>query len=179
MLSDCLMFLCSYNSVFYPSLSANDYFIFAVNQAFIDSPTFNTSSLPTDELGYWSFLASDLNQEAYSGRLQRLEKADCIEAYASDYLHDRSNLFLVSPAEPSVNATPTILDTFYFRGENLDTQRNCDPDPYPWICPPVNEGCPLTCKYRLQQVLDDIGSWAPLGFPVNYCLSQKTPEIAG
>ena len=176
----------SYNSVFYPSLSANNYFVLSVNQAFVTSPTFNESSLPDDrdatygdleELeNYYSALAPSLNQNASLGRLQRLEKIDCIKAYADDYLRNRSNLLLVSPALPSMSEKPTILDVYQLHGELVDTQRTCDPDPYPWICPSVNEDCPLPCQYRLQEVLDNPDGWMPLGVPVDYCLSQETPE---
>ena len=90
----------------FTSLSANNYAIFAVNSTFLESGSATYNQQPDADPYYgtygkdelYQFILPEVRQLALHGQLDRLEVPACIEKYAHDYVADRSNLLLVTPA---------------------------------------------------------------------------------
>ena len=89
-----------YNSVFYKSLSTNDYDLFVVKQPFVEGANFTVNQNNTrqavapsfGEVGPSAIQQANLN----TGRFERLNTTACINAYALNFISDRRNLVLVS-----------------------------------------------------------------------------------
>ena len=165
----------SFNSVMYASISANDYLIVAVNNAFVQPGPANLTTLE----GYWNTSSlidpmpiTSLRTAALSGSLQYLDKTDCINNYAQDYLSTRSSLLLVLSTS-SNNASAAVALAWEIYNSNINVEDGCAPDAYPWIC---GAECNVPCQYRLHNVLDDVADWQPFGMNVDHCLSQTTEE---
>lgn len=88
-----------YNSALYKSLASNDYDILFVKQDFVDGSSWNTTA--SDGIRQYGLLdgvsidqvQADLKvPELY----ERLDLADCIRAYATDFITDRRNLVFVT-----------------------------------------------------------------------------------
>lgn len=159
----------SYNSVLYTSLSANNYLVIPVNDAFTRAGPFVNGSKKADS--NHTGILMDLHLAAVNGSLERLDNKACIEAYAQDYISTRSNLLLVANNESN---TDQGVYSNIFEVDNTNLLGACAIDPYAWICP-TNE-CTRTCHYRLSGVLNDTTKWRPFNAKVDFCLSQKTPE---
>lgn len=146
-----------------------------VNREFIDA----TSLEGVDIVPYSENVITDLHQAARSGSLERMDNFRCIQAYAHDFLSDRSNLLLVGSDENSTS-TPTAF--FAESVDNMLIKENggCVHDMYAWICPKTD--CLDPCQAHLPQVLADASHWKPQhdsrepDVEVNFCLSQQTPE---
>ena len=164
----------SFNSVMYASISANDYIIVAVNNAFTQPGPANLTSLD-------STMATMTNQSpitsirdtALAGSLQYLTKTECINDYAQDYLSARSNLLLVLSTSSNNASTATALGAWEISNLYLSVDDGCPRDAYPWIC---GNSCGVPCEFRLQAVLDNVNDWQPYGMDVDHCLSQTTEE---
>lgn len=123
------------------------------------------------------YVAVVLQQAARNGSLERMDNSPCIQAYAHDYLSDRSNLLLVT-SHGNSSSTPALFATV--TSHKNDYNGNCAPDLYHWICP--NADCSDPCQYHLPEVLADASHWKPYSeaegveVEVEYCLSQRTTE---
>lgn len=191
-----LLTLCySFNSVFYVIVSANNYSVFSVadyflepnSQANLDTPGFKPFDPSLSQGGpnaQKQLQALPVLQQAFhAGQLETLSKADCISAYAQDYVTDRTHLLLVathnssSTLDAQHGAPGLVYNSQTMNNANL-FGRGCHIDPYPWICPPApgDEECPLPCKYRLDSVFDNINDWEALGVQVDHCLSMPVPS---
>ena len=173
-----------YNSVIYSSLGANNYFVFSVNQTFVQRyedllDGLLVTSYPDDP---WPPHTPDINSSfslapstlkqlqklALAGKLDKLNNEDCIQSYGKMYLTDRSNLLLVA----SIDWTPAI----FVYNEIIDLDY-CDADPVGWMCPVFN--CTAACVNRLNEVLVEPQKWTVPALSdgrVDYCLSQPTEE---
>ncbi|MCJ1466111.1 hypothetical protein MMC07_004730 [Pseudocyphellaria aurata] len=188
-----------YNSVIFSSISTNDYAVFAVNSAFVDATTVPATtvnnynlSLTYDSLKIDLYdMVVNLHELARNGSLQHLDNSACIQAYAHEYLSDRSHLLLiVSDANP----VPAVLSTSTINSVEISKQLECVPDTYFWIC--ANADCNHSCQSHLSEVLADTENWHPNyndrdvqyrtyhsisvhpdgELEAKYCLSQQTPE---
>lgn len=165
-----LIWLSSYNSVIFASISNNQYYVMRVNTAFTEGGPYNLSK---------SSIMTSLRQAVLSKQntWEVLDNANCIKAYASDFQSTRSNLLLVTSDKTST-ATAHV-ESLELVGHNRKTY-GCAPDSYSWIC--AKPICKTSCKNRYQQeVLPYPSSWAPQKFrgdssPISHCLSQKTIE---
>lgn len=86
-----------YNSALYKSLASNDYDIFFVKQDFVDGSSWNT----TDSVGQYRLLDGVSIDQVQADlkipeRYERLDTADCIRAYATDFTTRRRNLVFVT-----------------------------------------------------------------------------------
>lgn len=106
-----------------------------------------------------------------------MDNSHCIQAYAHDYVSDRSDVLLIA-ADKDPTSTPALFATADVGTNNND---GCG-DTYPWICP--SSDCSDPCQSHLHEVLADASHWKPrLGryyeaeadFEVEFCLSQQTP----
>ena len=185
----------SFNSVFYVIVSANNYSVFGVANYFVDP----NSPIKLGAQGFQPYDSSllentpnaqkqmqalpSLQQDAFTGKLQRLSNEDCVKAYSQDYVTDRTHVLLIA----THNSTSTLDAQYGMPGLVYGSQtmnnanlfgRGCHIDPYPWICPPApgHAECPLPCKYRLDPVFDNINDWEAQGIQVDYCLSQQLPS---
>ena len=97
-----------YNSVFYKSLSTNDYDLFYVKQGFVDGGNFTVTKKNTaltwnpgdPEVGPAEVQHALLNTDRY----ERLDTTACISSYGTNFLTDRRNLVLVSSNGTSNNS---------------------------------------------------------------------------
>ena len=135
-----------YNSAFYKSLSTNDYDIIFVQQSFLDGVTLSYN--PT-----WIDLSSTVNLTAlqrnittdFGHHYEKLDLADCINAYATDFLDQRRNLvFILAPGNKDIESSNlSVYDIHHYVYSSSDTiSSHTDQfstnygnnNPYDWIC---------------------------------------------
>ncbi|KAK5189871.1 hypothetical protein LTR99_004144 [Exophiala xenobiotica] len=168
-----------YNSAFYKSLSTNDYAIYTVTQDFVDGSSYNTTedvSLFISQLDIVdpSHIQSKLRtSDAY----ERMEKFDCIHAYATDFLTNRRNLLLVARND-TVRVNVLHVEPWFYTNY----------DPYQWLCvcdpdigskiqiPTGADGHTLPCEKYVSKVAAIADEWKPYGDDIQYCLSERVPE---
>jgi hypothetical protein len=153
----------SYNSVIYASIGTNNYFVFLVNQTFVERYE-NVSSpevlLIGSDDGNWvpvyepprDLVLRQLQESALAGKLDKLDNKDCIQSYGKMYLSDRSNLLLVGSAFPLTINDTAFISSIYVFNEAIDNPQlsRCALDPVPWICP--RHDCEVACVNRLNEV---------------------------
>jgi hypothetical protein len=178
----------SYNSVIYASVGANNYYVFLVNQTFVEPPQVNISSL--ELLGLMGMDQSDegllvasllglLQGSALVGTLDKLDNEKCIQDYGKMYLSDRSNLLLVGSVLLDVEFEQPNDPAVRFQSitnEDIDSFEGCAVDPVTWMC--INYTCEVACVNRLNEL--DPQNWIvsePYRAQVHYCLSQPTEEF--
>lgn len=167
---------CSYNSVIFSSIATNNYAVFVVDSAFVDATSVDDVKNIPEPIKY---VAMDLREAARNRSLQRLDNSACIQAYAHDYLSDRSNLLLVA-SDANSTSTPAVFSIATINNVELTNSRNCAPDLYAWIC--ADARCFSPCQSHLSEVLADAEHWRPnhledeIASEAKYCLSQQTPE---
>ncbi|KXX81510.1 hypothetical protein MMYC01_202482 [Madurella mycetomatis] len=160
-----------YNSAVFTSISCNRYVVFTVNEAFMTIE--NRTSLPP-YLQTSSMKA--MYQAALEGRLERLERDACFEAYASNYQSVRGDLLLVHTGTdlPATNSHSSRQS-----GIGLElTTTGCDIfQAYGWMCNGLKFGHPQTsCPDEIPGLRDDLEHWTPFGYPVKECYSLPTAE---
>jgi hypothetical protein len=172
--------LISYNATVFQSFSAYDYYVYSVNEAFVNHPGDNLTMIgpyPHIYSGYGPLpldenVVEKLFNMTHDGELERLDKAQCIDAYAQIFPSSRGDVLLVTPNTTSdLNYTTSEPVIHYERFEVVAQS------PYSWICGPS----PLddTLDYLCQPFLSAIRSnstWQPFGREVEYCLSQRVEE---
>ena len=178
-----------YNSVIYSSIGANNYYVFLVNQTFVEryenasspmvlsynSGEWDPSTPPYDsDSDGWGLWYDPRIRDLVLGQLQeaavldRLENEDCIQSYRKMYLSNRSNLLLVG------SAFPTSIPSIFIINELTDTQSD---SPGPWICPNYASDCQVEPQNWTVNVLETEGPVNTASTKsVNYCLSQPTEE---
>jgi hypothetical protein len=193
----------SYNSVIYTSVGVNNYYVFFVNQTFVEPRQANLSS--PELLGLMGFhdnsdknedltsILGHLQESTLAGTLDKLDNEKCIQYYGKMYLSDRRNLLLVRsvfkyPEAPAVNfelITNEVIDSF----------PGCAVDPVPWMCVPNGSygttGCETPCVNRVDELLAESQNWRvsitidsnlerkdmeTIYRQVDYCLSQPVDE---
>ncbi|KAK5009044.1 hypothetical protein LTR28_002982 [Elasticomyces elasticus] len=83
-----------YNSAFFSTISSNDYMIYFVSQDFVHGGSYNDIAFqPSD--GWHDLSAIGAFQRDLS-TFERLENADCISAYATNFLTSRRTLAIVT-----------------------------------------------------------------------------------
>ncbi len=154
-----------YNSVVFASLSTNEYDIVLANEAFVKGgpqSAYNEKNFPE--------LKSIQNRARY---WDRLEQAECIDAYATEYLDTRRNLVIVvTDYKMSMNTSVKRVLHNSFRGSNFE--------PYGWICDAYrvshyidpSSGQGLHCTTL---VIDRVKAERLVmhGWHIDYCLSER------
>ncbi|KAJ4511300.1 hypothetical protein HRR75_005225 [Exophiala dermatitidis] len=112
------------------------------------------------------------------GLYEQLQKADCIRAYATDFVTNRRNLLMVTKHDPSVT---TLFDIIPYTFSVFD-------DLYTWICMSddamfaeieaafPNQPIGAVCAKRISKMVALADQWRPYGHDVQYCLSERVPE---
>ncbi|KAF5366876.1 hypothetical protein D9757_011930 [Collybiopsis confluens] len=169
----------SYNSSFFSTISAEEYPIILAIGPGLRTMTPNTDGRYNWTCGYWG---CPLNvSQAELSQWDVLNAAECLKAYATDFVSDRSTVVLVLGDYVS-NDTLITLETSV--GGGIPGM-----DPYDWICSGV-ENEPLLCTSAWRSI--NPSTWAIVGDldpnrgdtnsyitlnQVNYCLSQPVvPE---
>ncbi|MCJ1245531.1 hypothetical protein MMC30_002735 [Trapelia coarctata] len=167
-----------YNSVVFTSISSNQYYLAAVNDAFNRTGPLNISFGP-DLVNTPNILAS-LQHAAESHQFEKLDNAACIQAYASVFQFSRSNVLVTMDENSTATANYSGLYYATYRVfEQVDIGNvwcNGGVASSGWVCP--GNQCTNSCVNNYRELLPNASSWAPLeaSRPVSYCLSQKTPE---
>src|SRR2546421_6622862 len=97
--------LISYNATVFQSFSAYDYYVYSVNEAFVNHPGDNLTMIgpyPHIYSGYGPLpldenVVEKLFNMTHDGELERLDKAQCIDAYAQIFQSSRGDVLLVTP----------------------------------------------------------------------------------
>jgi hypothetical protein len=162
-----------YNSVFFSTIATNEYDIIFANEAFIDGGpqgAYNETEYPGIQ---------DIPAQAKTW--DRLERADCINAYATDFLNTRRALVavIVDNTTAQNDSVKRVLPyLFDFSIDNPDSF-----DPYAWICEASDAMSrygftdeEMTSSYHCSQSVPKVKAhadrWNSLGFDIDYCLSE-------
>ncbi|KAI0126046.1 hypothetical protein BJ170DRAFT_458903 [Xylariales sp. AK1849] len=189
-----------FNAVFFSASEANQYSVAVVVQEFFTlpdwEPTIENSSpdlfpqddnfVPvedndTQEDFFFRKDADVVVQALANARLQyqnssvyaRLNKVDCINAYATSFLQDRSNIVVVTNTS---NASQPVLWSRYPARYLIDN--DIIPEPFGWICHDLksSEDFDKTADHCTQETAMELtaegGNWTVYGHPVAYCISQ-------
>lgn len=126
--------------------------------------------------GYSSYIRK-LHTEAVEGRLEKLENAACITAYATGFVSSRGTLLLViddvdNPENKSYISEEHVLNPNY----------DVDFDTFGWICGGIDTPNPCQDQKLADVIAKNATNWRPsyntweVGKKVSYCLSQITPQ---
>lgn len=159
-------FLGSYNSAVFTSISCNNYVVSIVNEAFMT--TENRTSLP-------AYLRTSrleaMYRAALDGRLERLDREACFDAYASNFQSTRGDLLLVQPGTDLPVRGPYAGSI----GSELATSGCNGFQAYEWMCAELGLGTE-PCPDKIPWLREDLAGWTPFGYPVKECYSLPTTE---
>ncbi|KXX74328.1 hypothetical protein MMYC01_209950 [Madurella mycetomatis] len=155
-----------YNSAVFTSISCNNYVVSVVNEAFMT--TENRTSLPA----YLQTSSMEaMYRAALDGRLERLDRDACFDAYASNFQSTRGDLLLVQPGTdlPTNGPYASSMGLEHFTSGCAGNQA------YDWMCSGLYYNSE-TCSDRIPWLRDDLARWTPYGHPVKECYSLPTTE---
>ncbi|KAJ4983765.1 hypothetical protein SVAN01_10743 [Stagonosporopsis vannaccii] len=192
-----------YNSMFYSTISNNDYDLYFANKDWLGGAWYDSFSLPASGTSrnvfdpvynktvswtpvYSSDPASLLNsyrQDASS--FQSLNPQACIDAYANTYVSDRRHVVLLSPWVNSSRDFPSAyVDEIQRVQENSSlhwvTFSSNEQllynklDRYGWLCNNWDRGTPACTNDAAKEYAAQ--NWTIFGWPVSGCVSQKLPD---
>jgi hypothetical protein len=173
--------MCSYNATIFQSLSAFEYYVYSVNEAFVAYPDRNLTLIgPFPDLyaddGLDQDVIVNLRKMYRDGRLERLQRSQCIDAYSKTYQTSRGDVLLVtSNTTRDLNYRTQEPVIHYEITEMAVTDRNLIP--YSWVCGLAVFG--TFDRYPCQPILPAIranSTWEPFGREIEYCLSQPVAE---
>jgi hypothetical protein len=177
-----------FNSVLFTSLATNDYNVLFVTPNFTTGGNFSTANgFNTGNFQPPSY-KEDLEvvqQRIGRNEFDRLEKVDCIKAYAVDLLTDRRTLVVVS-SNASTHGNGAVLGSGnqeYVKPERWYTLAE-GYNPYTWLCGErdsaaldvrnaYDDGYGPYCNRYSQKLIDHPDVWAPSDWTPEYCLSEK------
>ncbi|KAJ8109018.1 hypothetical protein OPT61_g7764 [Boeremia exigua] len=175
-----------YNSSIYASIASNSYYGMMVKQAFVDAPACEncTSSDPISKFD--TQMAIDLWDKLQSGLLDRLEPAECLNAYGVTVQSTRRSLFVIvtanendSPEPQSLpfykNTNTNVLTSWYSdASRGLQHYGNTGEGPIRWLCSGITIERPARrCLDRFGELSNSTQPWTIGGRRVDYCLSEK------
>ncbi|ETN41729.1 uncharacterized protein HMPREF1541_03665 [Cyphellophora europaea CBS 101466] len=186
-----------YNSAFYSSIGVSDYRIDLVAPGFVNGEPFEVTDnsfingITYDRCGTNSTcmaavenLLANARIETDQKRVQRLDPAACLAAYANPLLTDRSNLVLVTSGEPTGNNS-LLVDHHYAFEQAIDLQRTRY-EPFDWICHSSERMIPVfgitrsfdkpPCESWVSDIIARSEDWTPYDFDIDHCLSQRIDE---
>jgi hypothetical protein len=197
-------FFHSWNSAVFSTLQANQYDILIVSNEFVESNSFecNLQNLNRtggsgtggmDDLDFCSF-AIGLYGSARAGAMEVLDNEACMKAYSVDFLSGRRNLLAVSNNTNGAIGTDlkngsifTLMNSNEWQKSML-TVGGSDWLPNSWICSASDSDYSRTFYSPEAQrdlticdtnrAIADAFNWK-LGpnIPIDYCLSEKVPEV--
>lgn len=163
----------SYNSTVFASITASEYMIFSVSEAFVDGSAHNFTRNDIsrdDEFNVINHMF-DLHQ---AGKLERLSSTDCVKAYAQNYQSARGNLLLVVSNSTQGFTTGAVAD-YETQVAPVTSLDDSQPDPFEWICDQyMTQGA--GCSSWLSKVESEISDWKPFRKPVEYCMSERIEQ---
>jgi hypothetical protein len=167
----------SYNSAIFTSISTNEYNVTIVNEGFLALQ--NLTTLPSYYGQSTNHHIEAMHDALLSNRLERLDLASCLSAYASNFQSARGDLLLVQPGS---SIPPTPPDDFHLYSEATFTLANfgCGiRQAFEWMCWADfswQELCTAPCEDIVPQYFDNPDSWRPGGLEVKECWSLPTEE---
>ena len=163
----------SYNSTVFASITANEYMIFSVSQAFADlsANNFTRNDITRDDQQNVINRMFDFSK---ADKLERLSNSECVNAYAQNYQSARGNILLVvsNATEGYKNEAVADYETSVAPITDLD---GSTPNPFGWICEQYMTSS-QSCANIISKVQSDIDDWQPFRKPVQYCLSEKIDQ---
>lgn len=118
---------------------------------------------------YFSF--SRMLDKGLHNELYRLENADCMSAYATNFQSEYGSVLLLTDFHPN----DTDFDFLSIQGASTPVKGN---NPYAWMC--CNQtvyACDMQtlCRDQLPEIRTHVDNWIVGGYRVNYCLAEKVP----
>lgn len=184
-----------YNSAFYSSIGTSNYRMDFVSEGYAEGEPLNATitslrATPADQCGTNTTcifnVIDQLNTEAYTARMERLDARACLDAYATTLLTERSNMVLVT--SNASNIDNTLLQGSYYSFSTAIVPRQARYKPFDWICyssdrmrsdfdeAAVAEYERLPCDAWVDQIVASPGEWTPYDFSVDHCLSERIEE---
>ncbi|THZ18260.1 hypothetical protein D6C91_05577, partial [Aureobasidium pullulans] len=126
-----------YNSMFFGSLSTNDYNIYYVTEDFLTGAAYDRVAFPDKINGsdedYMDTSAMQQRIQQNNGTWQKLSNTECISAYAVDTLSaHRDVVIVVEPQNTTRKGSMVSRDRYRF---NFNSELEMDYyNPYDWIC---------------------------------------------
>ncbi|KAL9115828.1 MAG: hypothetical protein Q9227_000196 [Pyrenula ochraceoflavens] len=159
-----------YNSAFFATISSNEYGVFYANEDYLHGAPYNLSK-------EYTFNVTEIQYRVK--KFERLENADCINAYAQDFLTSRRDVVLVTESKPLDNGS--LQDAF----PSLFSRYNYGL--YSWICDnssfqfggaeamdtPAEISDYSACFLHVNQILSKASDWHSHGVKIDYCMSEK------
>ncbi|KAI5246195.1 hypothetical protein E4T43_02765 [Aureobasidium subglaciale] len=179
-----------YNSMFFGSLSTNDYNIDYATEGFLVGESYNSIKYPDMISGqdedYMDTSNIQQTLQHDTSQWQRLSNAECISAYAVDLISSRRDLVVVVPKPNTTNSSLLYRDAYHFelKAKLVDDTYG----PYQWICEDPELFAKLTAngwdwshfepgrdgsRYVLAPMLKKIADeWSPHYYDAQYCMSE-------
>ncbi|KAI5276990.1 hypothetical protein E4T47_00244 [Aureobasidium subglaciale] len=176
-----------YNSMFFGSLSTNDYNIYYATEGFLVGESYNSIKYPDMISGqdedYMDTSNIQQSLQHNTSQWQRLSNAECISAYAVDLISSRRDLVVVVPKPNTTNSSLLYRDAYHFelKAKLVDDTYG----PYQWICEDPELFAKLTAngwnwshfepgrdgsRYVLAPMLKKIADeWSPHYYDAQYC----------
>ncbi|KAF3046889.1 hypothetical protein E8E12_005587 [Didymella heteroderae] len=193
-----------YNSVFYATITNNDYELYFASRDWLNGSWYDSWNLPapgtvrsyhsptTNERFNWTPIyetdPAELlkDYQTFPANYEHLDIDGCIDAYANTYLSDRRNVVLLSPSVPTIYALPSAYVEEIERVEkdsslhwvifSSDQQELYNKlDRYGWMCDNWDRGVPACTKERAREYAAH-NNWTIFGWPVSGCVSQKLAD---
>ncbi|THW65872.1 hypothetical protein D6D20_01754 [Aureobasidium pullulans] len=173
-----------YNSMFFGSLSTNDYNIHYVTEDFLTGAAYNRVAFPDKINGldedYMDTSAMQQRLQQNNGTWQKLSNAECISAYAVDTLSaHRDVVIVVEPRNTTRKGSMVSRDRYRF---NFNSELEMDYyNPYDWICVDpmlaekfIAQGWSLSyrCYQTIPQLKKIADQWSPRYYDARYCMSE-------
>lgn len=146
--------------------------IFSVNDNFLDTSikNFTRNDMSTNQVNVIHHMFN-LHRE---GKLERLDKSDCLSAYAQSFQSARGNVLLVV-SNSTQGFTEGAFADYEDQEAPMTSLDDSNPDPFSWICKQYTTR-PGSCLSYLSEVRSDIGDWRPFSKQVEYCMSEKVDQ---
>ncbi|KAF2105458.1 hypothetical protein BDV96DRAFT_560385 [Lophiotrema nucula] len=152
-----------YNSTIFNSIAATSYMPITVTDDYLQSPINNAPSAHDTNV---EVEADRLKTLFVQGQLERLENADCINAYVRPFQTRGSVLLVTKNATIDGVSTSSVVGMPGIRLPTSDSG---------WVC--ISTATTCDDSPWLQELKAQPSSWTVLPLrPIKYCLSEKLPE---
>ncbi|KAF3037237.1 hypothetical protein E8E12_005872 [Didymella heteroderae] len=163
------------NVLIFASITASEYMIFSVTEEFVDRSVNNFTRIDitrNDEIN----VINHMFNLAQAGGLQRLNKSDCVNAYAQTYQSARGNLLLVVSNAMESYGQGAVAD-FEDQITPITSLDDSSPDPFNWIC--HQDITDTSCENSISKVQGHIADWQPYGDAISSFLTLPDPRTKG
>lgn len=179
----------SFNSAFFSSIATTDYPVVFATPGFLQGDFFNYTEpasagyiLPDIE-----DLVAKTQQQVLlnASQFERLEKSDCVDAYANEIITKRRSVIVISNDRPFPENGSVLLAAWARTGQQVSSS-------YAWLCtlpdsPYAIPGLPNTysyfrgntCPVQIDRNRLDIDNWRPTNISADYCMSELVQEECG